>query len=119
MIRERHRFTVDDQIARRRIEFEWRGIADDEIGNLARLDRPDLVADAQASTDVAPLDEDPHGAGVIATYTTAGPRVAAIIDLESGKRAVAACDDEALAARATQEDLIGTRVAVEGRTFTI
>ena len=33
--------------------------------------------------------------------------------------AVAACDDEALAARATQEDLIGARVAVEGRTFTI
>ena len=79
----------------------------------------DLVADVQASTDVAPLDEDPHGAGVIATYTTAGPRVSAVIDLDSGKRAVAACDDEALAARATQEDLIGTRVAVEGRTFTI
>jgi hypothetical protein len=79
----------------------------------------DLVADVQASTDVAPLDEDPHGAGVIATYTTAGPRVAAIIDLESGKRAVAACDGEALAARATQEDLIGARVVVEGRTFTI
>ena len=79
----------------------------------------DLVADVQASTDVAPLDEDPHGAGVIATYTTAGPRVSAVIDLDSGKRAVAACDDEALAARATQEDLIGARVAVEGRTFTI
>lgn len=79
----------------------------------------DLVTDVRASTDVAPLDEDPHGAGVIATYTTAGPRVAAIIDLDSGKRAVAACDDEALAARATQEDLIGARVVVEGRTFTI
>ena len=85
---------------------------------IVRCTPSDLVTDVRASTDVAPLDEDPR-CRVIATYTTAGPRVAAIIDLESGKRAVAACDDEALAARATQEDLIGARVVVEGRTFTI
>lgn len=79
----------------------------------------DLVAMATAETAVAPLDEDPSGPGVIVTYTTAGPRVSAIIDLESGERAVAACDDEALSDRATVEDLIGTPVQVEGRTFTI
>jgi acetyl-CoA C-acetyltransferase len=79
----------------------------------------DLVADARAATAVASLDEDPHGSGVIATYTTAGPRVSAIIDLDSGQRAVAACDDAALAERGTAEDLIGLAVSVEGRSFTV
>ena len=79
----------------------------------------DLVDEATDATAVAPLDEDPSGSGVVASYTTAGPRVSAIIDLESGERAVAACDDEALSDRATVEDLIGTPVQVEGRTFTI
>ncbi|MEM8706529.1 MAG: hypothetical protein AAGE98_08730 [Actinomycetota bacterium] len=79
----------------------------------------DLVAEAAAATAVAPLDEDPSGPGVIVSYTTAGPRVSTIIDLDTGDRAVAACDDEALAERATEVDLIGTRVRVEGRTFTI
>lgn len=79
----------------------------------------DLVVEATDATAVAPLDEDPSGPGVVATYTTAGPRVSAIIDLDSGERAVAACDDEALSTQVMVEDLIGTAVQVEGRTFTI
>ncbi|MEO0494551.1 MAG: hypothetical protein AAF081_14170 [Actinomycetota bacterium] len=77
----------------------------------------DLVDTVTSETAVVSLDENPSGAGVVATYTTAGPRVTAIIDLDSGERAVAACDDETLAARVTTEELIGTRVIVEGRTF--
>ncbi|MEM9464735.1 MAG: hypothetical protein AAGA90_05160 [Actinomycetota bacterium] len=78
----------------------------------------DLVEDATAATTVAALDDDPDGAGVIATYTVAGPRVAAIIDLDTGERAVAACDDETLARVGMLEDLIGRRVRVQGRSFT-
>ena len=66
---------------------------------------------------MAELDENPDGPGVVATYTTAGPRVSAIIDLERGARAVAACDDEALSEQVTRDDLIGTRVQVTGQTF--
>ncbi len=79
----------------------------------------DLVDEATAATAVASLDEDPHGAGVVVTYTVAGPRVVAIIDLDSGDRAVAACDDDELAQRAMLEDLIGTRVDVDGRSFVV
>ncbi len=79
----------------------------------------DLVDQATEATAVAPLDDDPSGPGTILTYTTAGPRVAAIIELATGDRAVAACDDQALADRGMVEDLIGTAVDVEGRTFTL
>ena len=82
----------------------------------------DLVDDARAATAEAPLDEDPAGAGKIATYTVvyAGDepaRVCAIVDLDSGSRAVAAVDDPTLAATAIVEDLIGTRAHVTGRTL--
>ena len=78
----------------------------------------DLADAAIAATEVASLDEEPVGEGTIATYTVAGPRVVAIIDLDAGARAVAACDDDSLAQRATTEDVIGTRVVVDGRSFT-
>ncbi|MEZ5247366.1 MAG: OB-fold domain-containing protein [Acidimicrobiales bacterium] len=82
----------------------------------------DLVDDARAATSEAPLDEDPAGDGVVATYTVvyAGnepARVCAIVDLDSGERAVAAVDDPDLAATAVVEDLIGTRVRVDGRAL--
>ena len=77
----------------------------------------DLVDEVTAETDVAPLDEDPEGTGVIATYTVAGERVAAIIDLDSGERAVAACDDPSLASHAMTADLIGSPVRVDGQAF--
>lgn len=84
----------------------------------------DLVDEARAETDEVPLDEDPDGDGVIATYTVvhagADPaRVCAIVDLDSGERAVAAVDDADLAATATREDLIGTRARVVARTLTL
>ncbi|MDW3217274.1 MAG: hypothetical protein R8F63_01565 [Acidimicrobiales bacterium] len=82
----------------------------------------DLVDDARAATAVAPLDEEPDGPGTITTYTVVygpdGPAsVAAIVDLDSGERAVAKLDDPVAAETATTTDLIGTRVAVTGRTF--
>lgn len=84
----------------------------------------DLVDDARAATAEIPLDEDPAGDGEIATYTVvytgAEPaRVCAIVDLDSGERAVAAVDDPALAADATTTDMIGTRARVDGRTLSI
>ena len=85
----------------------------------------DLVDEARAATDEVPLDEDPDGVGVIATYTVVyadsePARVCAIVDLlDSGERAVAAIDDPDLAATATREDLIGTRARVAGRTLTL
>ena len=83
----------------------------------------DLVDAARAATAEAPLDEDPDGPGTIATYTVVysgdePARVCAIVDLDSGDRAVAAVDDPALAATAIVDDLIGTRAAVRGRTLT-
>jgi len=82
----------------------------------------DLVDDAREATAEAPLDEDPAGDGSIATYTVvyAGDepsRVCAIVDLDSGERAVAAVDDPTLATTATAEDLIGTRARVDGRSL--
>lgn len=84
----------------------------------------DLVAEATRATEVVALDEDPAGAGVVATYTVTyvgddPARICAIVDLDVGSRAVAALDDPAAAAQATVEDLIGARVDVEGRALRI
>ncbi|MEQ8839956.1 MAG: OB-fold domain-containing protein [Acidimicrobiales bacterium] len=84
----------------------------------------DLVEEATAATAVAPLDDNPDGEGTVVTYTvtyagTEPSRVCAIVDLDSGERAVAAVDDADLAANAVQEDLIGTRARVAGRTLSI
>ena len=84
----------------------------------------DLAEDARRATEQVPLDEDPDGEGVVATYTvvyagTEPARVCAIVDLDSGERSVAAVDDLDLARSATTEDLIGTRVAVAGRTLSV
>ncbi len=82
----------------------------------------DLVDDARRATREVPLDEDPDGEGVVATYTvvhagTEPARVCAIVDLDSGARAVAAVDDPDLARDATTTDLIGNRVKVHGRAL--
>ena len=77
----------------------------------------DLAAEAEAATAVASLDEQPTGTGRIATYTVADDRIVAIVDLDSGERAVAALDDADAAAGATDEDAIGRRVSVEGLGF--
>lgn len=84
----------------------------------------DLVDDARAATAEVPLDEDPDGGGVVATYTVtyddAEPAsVSAIVDLDSGARAVGKLDDGAAAAAATLEDLIGTRARVVGRALSL
>ena len=84
----------------------------------------DMVDQARAATAEASLDEDPDGDGVVATYTVvyaddAPNEIRAIIDLDSGDRAVAAAADPALAARSVNEELIGTRVRVTGRSFEI
>lgn len=84
----------------------------------------DVVEEARAATAEVPLDEDPDGDGAIATYTViyAGSdpaRVCAIVDLDSGERAVAAVDDPELAATAVREDLIGTRAHVTARTLSL
>ena len=84
----------------------------------------DLVDDARAVTQEVPLDEDPDGDGVVASYTvvyagTEPARVCAIVDLNSGERAVGAVDDPGLAASAISEELIGTRVKVTGRALSI
>lgn len=79
----------------------------------------DLVDDATAASTVVPLDENPSDCGAIAAYTVAGERIAAIIDLDSGLRAVAALDDAAAAADACRSELIGSRVSVSGRSFAL
>ncbi|MEZ5165391.1 MAG: OB-fold domain-containing protein [Acidimicrobiales bacterium] len=71
---------------------------------------------------MAPLDEDPDGEGLVATYTVVSAdgnpaRVCAIVDLDSGDRAVAAVDDPEVAVDATVHELIGQRVRVTGRTL--
>lgn len=84
----------------------------------------DLVEQARAATAESALDEEPDGDGVIATYTVVYDgeepvRVSAVIDLDSGSRAVAALDDPSIAAEGTTEDLIGARVRVAGRAFSL
>lgn len=84
----------------------------------------DLVDDARAATAEVPLDEDPDGDGVVATYTvtydgTEPASVSAIVDLDSGARAVGKLDDGAAAAAATVEDLIGARARVVGRALSL
>ena len=84
----------------------------------------DLAEEARAATPEVTLDEDPDADGVVATYTVvyAGEdpsRVVAIVDLDSGQRAVAAVDDPSLAADAVHRDLIGARVHVTARDLVV
>ena len=52
------------------------------------------------------------------TYDGEAPaRVVAVVDLDSGSRAVAVLDEPAAAESATVEELIGVRVAVKGRAL--
>jgi len=91
----------------------------------------DLAEEAAAATSVRELDEDPRGRGSIVSYTVtygqspaAGElppptRMIAIVDLDSGQRAVAASDDVEVAGRAVGDDMIGVSVSVDGRRFEI
>ena len=84
----------------------------------------DLVDEAKAATAEAPLDEDPDGKGTVATYTVVyddmdPSGVRAIVDLTSGRRAVAALNDADIAASAVRQDLIGTPVTVRRTTLTL
>jgi acetyl-CoA C-acetyltransferase len=86
--------------------------------------RPPLIADLadEAAAATATLDELPprhDGAGTIAalTVTYAGDQpleLVAVLTTDDGKRFVARSKDAALAARAMNEELIGTRFAVSG-----
>lgn len=82
----------------------------------------DLVDDARRATAESTLDEEPDGPGRVAAYTVvyaddAPAEVRAVIDLDSGDRAVAAAADAELAARSVDEELIGATVRVVGRSF--
>ncbi|NIS32799.1 MAG: acetyl-CoA acetyltransferase, partial [Actinobacteria bacterium] len=82
----------------------------------------DLAEEAASATATVPLDEDPDGEGTVATYTVTydgetPARVVAVVDLDSGSRAVAVLDEPAAAESATVEELIGARVAVKGRAL--
>jgi acetyl-CoA C-acetyltransferase len=82
----------------------------------------DLAEQAAAVTETVPIDDEPAGPGTVASYTVVPvdevpSRVVAIIDLDSGARAVAAVTDTALGQRVVEEEFIGARVAVTGRHF--
>jgi acetyl-CoA C-acetyltransferase len=82
----------------------------------------DLVDDARRETQAVALDEEPDGEGVVATYTvvhagTEPARVCAIVDLDSGERAVGAVDDPELARGVMTAEFIGQRVKVRGRAL--
>lgn len=84
----------------------------------------DLAVETKAASAEVQLDEDPHGTGTVATYTVVydgmePSGVRAIVDLDSGRRAVAALDDVEVASDAVNEDLIGTPATVHGTTLSI
>ncbi len=84
----------------------------------------DLVVEAAAATHEASIDDSPNGRGTVATYTVVpsddiGASVVAIIDMDSGARAVASSGDADLAAAAMKEEFIGHRVNVSGSRFSI
>lgn len=84
----------------------------------------DMVEAARTATREVPLDEDPDGEGTVATYTVlyeaAEPdRIIAIVDLDDGRRAVAALADPAAATVAVTDDLNGARGRVKGRALTV
>ncbi len=84
----------------------------------------DLVDRAREATAEVALDESPSGRGRVATYTVVPigdvpARVVAIVDLDSGQRAVAALDDADVAGEAITTDLIGTEVGVEGLALSV
>ncbi len=79
----------------------------------------DLARDAEAATarvDVLDsYDGDATVAACTVTYDGEEPReLVAILDTQRGARVIARSDDPVLAARATEEELVGTRVAVAG-----
>jgi len=82
----------------------------------------DCADRANAATSTVPVEMDPNGSGTVASYTVVPVdgepgRVVAIIDLDCGSRAVAAVNDANLARQTLDEEFIGARVAVAGRTF--
>lgn len=84
----------------------------------------DLAEEARAATPRCEVLDGHHGPATVATYTVtydglAPARTVVIADLDDGRRCLAASDDRVLAEEATRRELIGTAVAVDGRTFTV
>ncbi len=78
-----------------------------------------MASEVNSTTDEMPLNEEANGTGTVVTYTSVAHRgepvrVAAIVDLDSGARAVAAVNDASLAASVMAQEFIGTRVRVRG-----
>jgi len=83
----------------------------------------DLAADAAAETATVESVAGYAGPATIATYTVTyegqtPTRVLAIGDTPDGQRCVAVCEDADLATRATEEDLTGATIQVDGPRFT-
>ena len=82
----------------------------------------DLAADAVAATPTVESVPGYRGSAEVATYTVTydhgePARVIAIGDTPDGRRCVAVADDRDLAARGTDEDLVGTDMNVDGPSF--
>jgi acetyl-CoA C-acetyltransferase len=84
----------------------------------------DLAADADRATPRARAVAAYHGPARVAAYTVTyrdldPVRCLIIADTPAGERCMASSDDAALARRATEEELVGTRVDVDGARFTV
>ena len=84
----------------------------------------DLAGPSDRATARVELIADHRGPARIAAYTVTYEggepvRCLVIADTADGRRCVASCDDAALARRATQEELIGRTVRVDGVRFAI
>jgi len=84
----------------------------------------DLVVEAAAATEEVALDQSPDGRGTVVTYTVVSAAdgvatVYAIVDLDSGARAVAAVDDSSLATSAMVDEFIGRRVQIRGTVLSV
>ena len=83
----------------------------------------DLADEARAQTQTVESVPGYAGPATVATYTVtyvgqAPARVIAIGDTADGQRCVAVADDADLAVRATEEELIGSPMRVDGTRFT-
>ena len=82
----------------------------------------DLADECEAATERVEVITGYVGPAEIAAYTVGYDgfdpvRTTVIADTPAGRRCVATCADPALARRATEEELIGTTVQVDGTTF--
>jgi acetyl-CoA C-acetyltransferase len=82
----------------------------------------DLGADAERATPRVDVVAGYQGPATVVAYTVSytgfePSRCVMIGETPEGKRCMASCDDGMLARRATEEELIGTRVSVDGARF--